>query len=69
MNEKEKVDLFHLWLIKHNPKISTCIDLMRAIDNFIIYKMTILKMLEDSKNAMDYDFEEIMQNNFPYEKK
>lgn len=67
MNEKEKLDSFHHWLMDYNPKIATCINLMRAIDKFIIYKLTILKSLEDSKIAMDYGFAEIIKKNFPKE--
>lgn len=69
MDEKFKLDLFHHWLVKYNPKIATCVDMLRAIDNFIDYKITILKSLEDSKNAMDYGFAEIMEKNFPDETK
>lgn len=65
MTEKEKVDAFHQWLVNHNPKIATCVDLMRAIDLFINYKLTTLKMLEDSKDLMDYGFAEIITKNFP----
>ena len=65
LTEEEKVASFHKWLVCKNPKIATCIDLMRAIDNFITYKLTTIKALEDSKNAMDYGFAEIMNKNFP----
>lgn len=69
MNDKEKlkVDLFHQWLVNYNPGIGTCVELMRAIEAFIDYKLTTLKILEDSKEAMDYgrDFAQIMSKNFP----
>jgi hypothetical protein len=67
MSEQEKVESFYKWLVCKNPKIATCVELMNAINKFIDYKLTVLKNLEDSKEAMDYgkDFAHIIAKNFP----
>ena len=63
--ELEIMRAFELFMVENNPTIATCIKLFKVIDNFIIYKITTIKNLEDSKNAMDTHFAELITKNFP----
>ena len=63
--EQEKIESFYKWIVSKNPKIQTCLEILKAVDKFITYKIQMLHSLDSVKDKMDAEFASLIVKNFP----